>query len=171
METRAQAKFVRMSPRKVRLVVDLIRHMGIEEARHQLMFLKKDAAKPVLKVLESAIANATNNHKMDASALQIKEARVDEGPTLHRFTPRAQGRATAIRKRMSHITIVLTDGKDAPASPKATAKATPKSEAKEENKTAKKTPEKKSAAKKTAVKKAPAKKPAAKKTTKKTSSK
>ncbi len=111
METKAVAKYIRISPRKVRLVVDLIRNMDIESARHQLMFLQKGASKPVLKVLESAIANAKQNQKMDASTLAIKEAFVDEGPTFHRFMPRAQGRATAIRKRMSHITIVLTDGK------------------------------------------------------------
>jgi large subunit ribosomal protein L22 len=109
MQAQAIAKYVRMSPRKVRLVVNLIRNMSIKEARHQLLFLQKDATDPVLKVLESAIANAVNNHGMKAENLRIMKAFVDEGTKFHRFTPRAQGRATPIRKRMSHITIVVGD--------------------------------------------------------------
>lgn len=110
MNTKATAKFIRISPRKVRLVVDLVRGLSIEEARNQLTFSSKLAAKPVLKVLNSAVANAENNENVDTTAFVIKEAFVDEGPTIKRFTPRAQGRATMIRKRMSHITISVGPG-------------------------------------------------------------
>lgn len=107
MNVKARAKFIRMSPRKVRYVVDLVRGLDLEEARHQLMFSKKLASKPVLKVLESAVANATNNHKLDVSNFIVVSAMVDDGPTMHRFRPRAHGRASAIRKRMSHIQIEI----------------------------------------------------------------
>jgi large subunit ribosomal protein L22 len=112
MKVHAKAKYIRISPRKTRLVVDLIRGLSIEEARGQLKFSLKAAAKPILKTLNSAIANAEHNNKVKLADLSIAEAYVDEGPTFHRFKPRAQGRATKIRKRMSHITIVLTDGMD-----------------------------------------------------------
>lgn len=96
-----------MAPRKVRLLVDLIRGMKTQDAVNQLYFSKKSAAKPVLKLLQSAIANAKHNHEMNEDTLVIKTVYVDGGNTLHRFTPRAMGRATPIRKRTAHITLVL----------------------------------------------------------------
>ncbi len=107
MNVKAKARFIRMSPRKTRLLVGLIRGRSVAEARKQLQFSQKDAATPVLKLLNSAVANAEHNFKLDTSAMVVKEAFVDEGPVMYRYTPRAQGRATPIRKRMSHITIVI----------------------------------------------------------------
>lgn len=106
---RAQAKYVRSSPRKARLVVDHIRGKSVEEARAILAHTPRAAAVPVLKVLESAIANAEHNHELLPEELRIHQAMVDEGPTIKRFRPRALGRATKIRKRTSHITINLTN--------------------------------------------------------------
>jgi ribosomal protein L22 len=108
---RAQAKYVRSSPRKARLVVDHIRGKSVEEARAILAHTPRAAAVPVLKVLESAIANAEHNHELLPEELRIHQAMVDEGPTIKRFRPRALGRATKIRKRTSHITINLTNTK------------------------------------------------------------
>lgn len=107
LEVKAQAKFQRISPRKVRLVVGLLRNLSISQARSQLSSLQKGSASTVLKVLESAVANAVNNNKLSADNLVIIRAFVDGGPTLKRWTPRAFGRASAIRKRTSHITIVV----------------------------------------------------------------
>ena len=107
MEVKAKAKHVRMSPRKVRLVADIIREMRVAPALNQLYFLHKRATVPVKKVIESAIANAEHNYELDKNNLYIKEITVDEGRTLHRFMPRAYGRATPIRKRTSHINVVL----------------------------------------------------------------
>ncbi|MDG1949905.1 MAG: 50S ribosomal protein L22 [bacterium] len=107
MEVKAKARYIRMSPRKVRLVVDLIRGLDVQGAQAQLSFSKKAAAEPVLKLLNSAIANATNNFKMNGDDLYVKTIMVDGGPTLKRWRPRAFGRAGAIRKRTSHINIVL----------------------------------------------------------------
>lgn len=98
-----------MAPRKTRLLVALVRGMQVAEARRQLAFSAKDAATPVLKVLNSAVANATNNLKLDPDKLFVKEAFVNEGPSFVRFTPKAHGRATPIRHRLSHITIVVSD--------------------------------------------------------------
>lgn len=109
MEVKAKARYVRMSPRKVRLVIDVVRNMAVDEARVQLKFMNKRAARPVLKLLESAIANAEHNFKLNRDDLFIKEIYADQGPTLHRFRPRAFGRASAIRKRSSHISIILAD--------------------------------------------------------------
>jgi large subunit ribosomal protein L22 len=110
MKVQAKAKFIRISPRKTRLLVDLIRGMSIQEARAQLQVSRKLAATPVLKCLNSAVANAQNNFNQDVSNYKVVEAYVDEGPTISRFRQRAQGRAAAIRKRMSHITIAVGDG-------------------------------------------------------------
>ena len=99
-----------MSPRKIRQVVDLIRGRGVEESLQTLHFVKRAATVPVEKTLRSAIANFFNTKEgaqFEASDLYVKEAFVDEGPTLKRFMPRAMGRATMVRKRMSHITIVV----------------------------------------------------------------
>lgn len=102
-----------MAPRKTRLLVALVRGRSVLEARRQLTFSQKNAAEPVLKVLNSAVANATNNLKLDPSTLVVAKAWVDEGPSFFRYTPRAQGRATPIRHRMSHIHIVVEAQGDA----------------------------------------------------------
>ncbi len=111
MEVRAIAKFIRMSPRKVRLVTGLISRLPIAAARTQLQFVTKAARLPVLKVLNSAVANAVNNFKLEEKDLRVKSATVDGGPVLKRWRARAMGRAAPIRKRTSHITIILTDEK------------------------------------------------------------
>lgn len=104
---RAQAKYVRSSARKARLVCDHIRGKSVEEARAILAFTPRAVARDWSKVLESAIANAEHNNELDLEDLFIKAAHADEGPTLKRFRPRAMGRATPIRKRTSHLTILL----------------------------------------------------------------
>ena len=114
MEARAQARYVRVTPMKARRVVDLIRGLTAADAQAVLRFAPQDASEPVGKVLDSAIANATNNHNLNPDSLVVSEAYVDEGPTMRRFRPRAQGRAYRIRKRTSHITVVL-ESVDAPA--------------------------------------------------------
>ncbi|MBT3816988.1 MAG: 50S ribosomal protein L22 [Candidatus Magasanikbacteria bacterium] len=108
MQTTATLKYFRTAPRKVRLLVDMVRGKKVEDALVQLQFSKKSAAKPVRKLIESAVANAIHNHKMDKESLVISSAFVNEGPTQKRWQPRAFGRAFVIRKRTSHITIVLT---------------------------------------------------------------
>jgi ribosomal protein L22 len=105
---RAQAKYVRSSARKARLVCDHIRGKSVEEARAILAFTPRAVARDWSKVLESAVANAEHNHELDGDRLLVKAAHADEGPTLKRFRPRAMGRATPIRKRTSHLTILLT---------------------------------------------------------------
>ena len=106
---RAVAKFVRVSPSKVQQVVNLIRGKEAEEAEHILDFSVKGAARKVSKVLKSAIANAERNHNMSRDNLIVSEAFADQGPTLKRIRPRAMGRASKIKKRTSHITIVLRE--------------------------------------------------------------
>jgi ribosomal protein L22 len=105
---RAQAKYVRCAPRKARLVVDHIRGRSVADARAILTHTPRAAARDVLKLLESAVANAENNHELDADDLVVRKVYVDEGPTLKRYRPRALGRATRIRKRTSHMTIQLS---------------------------------------------------------------
>jgi large subunit ribosomal protein L22 len=105
---RASARYARVTPQKARRVVDLIRGLPAAEAQALLRFAPQAASETVGKVLDSAIANAGNNHEMDTAGLVITEAYVDEGPTLKRFRPRAQGRAYRIRKRTSHITVVVS---------------------------------------------------------------
>ena len=112
MQAKAVAKTVRIAPRKARMVVDLIRGKQVGEAVAILKHTPKAVSPIVEKVLNSAIANAEHNYDMDAESLLIKEAYVDEGPTLKRFRPRAQGRASQINKRTSHITIVLSEKKE-----------------------------------------------------------
>lgn len=107
MEARAQARFVRVTPMKARRVVDLVRGLPVAEAQAILRFAPQSASEPVGKVLKSAVANAVNNDGLNEDALVVVEARVDDGPTMKRFRPRAQGRASRIRKRTSHITIVV----------------------------------------------------------------
>ena len=109
MEVQAKLRFVRVAPRKAQLVADLIRRKGSEEALNILTFTKKGAAKIIIKLLKSAIANATQKKTIDIDRLYVKKIAVDQGPTLKRFQPRAMGRATTIRKRSSHITIILDE--------------------------------------------------------------
>ena len=109
----ATAKYVRMAPRKVRLVVDQIRNKSVSQALELLQFAEVAAAVPVEKVLRSAVANAENNNNLRANNLYIAEAYVDEGPTLKRIRPRAKGSASRINTRTSHITIVVAPRKEA----------------------------------------------------------
>jgi large subunit ribosomal protein L22 len=104
---RAQARFVRVTPQKARRVIDLIRGMSATEAQALLRFAPQAASEPIGKVLDSAIANASNNYNLDPRTLVVSQAFVDEGPTMKRFRPRAQGRASQILKRTSHITVVV----------------------------------------------------------------
>jgi large subunit ribosomal protein L22 len=115
MEARAKARYVRITPRKARRVVDLIRGMPADQAQAALAFAPQSASDPVGKVLASAIANAGQTRPVDAASLVVSRAWVDEGPTLKRFRPRAQGRGYRILKRTSHITVIVSDG-GAPAS-------------------------------------------------------
>jgi large subunit ribosomal protein L22 len=103
----AQVRYVRLTPMKARRVVDVIRGMKADEALTLLRFAPQAASEPVSKVLASAVANAENNKQLNPATLWVSEAYVDEGPTLKRFRPRAQGRAARIRKRTSHITVVV----------------------------------------------------------------
>jgi ribosomal protein L22 len=105
---RAQARYVRTSARKARLVCDHIRGKSVEEARAILDFAPRAAARDWSKLLESAVANAEHNHELVGDELRIKDAHADEGPTLKRYRPRAMGRATRIRKRTAHLSITLT---------------------------------------------------------------
>jgi large subunit ribosomal protein L22 len=108
MEARAKARYVRVTPRKARRVVDLIRGMPATDAQAVLQFAPQSASDPVGKVLASAIANAEQG-QLDADSLVVSRAWVDEGPTLKRFRPRAQGRGYRINKRTSHITVIVSD--------------------------------------------------------------
>ena len=103
----AQARYVRMTPMKCRRVIDLVRGMPVDEALDVLRFAPQAASEPVGKVVASAAANAEHNKHLQRADLFIAQAYVDEGPTLKRFRPRAQGRAYRIRKRTSHITVVV----------------------------------------------------------------
>jgi large subunit ribosomal protein L22 len=107
MEVKAKAKHIRMSPRKVRLVADAVRGLGAEKALEQLRFINKKAVLPVAKLINSAIASAENNYELEKDNLFIKEIRIDEGVTIKRWMPRARGRATPLRKRTSHINLIL----------------------------------------------------------------
>jgi large subunit ribosomal protein L22 len=109
MEVKARLRFARISPRKARLVADLVRGKRSEEALNILSFTKKASAKILIKLLKSAIANATQKKTIDIDRLYVKQIMVDQGPTMKRFQPRALGRATTIRKRTSHINIVLDE--------------------------------------------------------------
>ena len=120
----AQAKYVRMTPMKCRRVVDLVRGLPVQDALDILRFAPQAASEPVAKVIASAAANAENNKQLDPASLFISTAYVDEGPTLKRFRPRAQGRAFRIRKRTSHITVVVESVVAAAAAPATTSTAT-----------------------------------------------
>jgi large subunit ribosomal protein L22 len=122
MEVKASLRNIQTAPRKVRLVADLIRGASVSDAKAQLQLSTKKVAKPMMKLVDSAIANATHNHSLNPDTLTIKSIRVDHGRTLKRYRPRAFGRAGLIRKRASHIFLVL-EGEEM-AKPK---KAAPKS--------------------------------------------
>jgi large subunit ribosomal protein L22 len=104
----ASARFVRVAPRKARLVADQVRGLPIDDARALLRFNSRGAARDIIKLIDSAAANAEANHELVADDLLIKDIHVDEGPTLRRYRPRALGRATRINKRTSHIAVALT---------------------------------------------------------------
>ncbi len=103
----ATARYVRITPMKARRVVDMVRGMAVDDALALLQFAPQSASETVYKVLESAIANAEGTEGLSANSLVVSVARVDEGPTMKRWRPRAQGRATRINKRTSHITLVV----------------------------------------------------------------
>lgn len=109
MESKAVARYIRMSPQKVRLVADLIRGKKVQEARNTLLYTRKYAAGIVATVLKSAVANAAQNPNIDENVLYVKEVFVDQGPSLKRWRARAQGRAAGIKKRTSHITVILDE--------------------------------------------------------------
>ena len=108
-EARAKLSYARISPRKVKIVIDLIRNKSVGDALAILKFTPKAAAELVEKLLKSAIANAENNHNMDVEKLYVAEIFANQGPILKRVQPRAQGRAFRINKRTSHITVVLKE--------------------------------------------------------------
>lgn len=195
-EAIATAKFIRISPTKARQVVDLIRGRHVDDARRVLRFTERGPSPTVAKVLESAVANAEHNRELPTDELIVTRAWVDEGPTLRRFRPRAMGRATRIRKRTCHISVVVGRAEEIVAELRqtvsggtasktsrrrtaggesdepTTAKKTTAKKTTAKKTTAKKTTEKKTTAKKTTAKKTTAKKTTAKKTTaKKTTAK
>ncbi len=112
MQAKAVAKYIRISPRKARQVIDLIRGKNIKDAYAILKFTPHKATEPINKVLKSAVANAEHNYEMDADTLFVKEAYVDVGPSLKRMKPRAMGRADIIKRRTSHITVVVSEKKE-----------------------------------------------------------
>jgi len=116
METRAVAKYVRIAPRKVRLIMDQIRGKRVGEALNLLSFAPQKSAFILKKLVNSAVANAEQNSNMDVDSLFIKRVFADEGPALKRFRPRAMGRATRIKKRTSHLTVILEESNNRPES-------------------------------------------------------
>ena len=113
MEAKAVSKFVRVSPRKARIVVDQIRGKSVMQAREVLAFTNRAVAEVVEKTLNSAVANAEHNQHANVNNLVVKSCYVDEGPTLKRYRPRAKGSASRIRKRTSHITVIVSNGEEA----------------------------------------------------------
>ncbi|MEM0530291.1 MAG: 50S ribosomal protein L22 [Candidatus Pararuminococcus gallinarum] len=109
MEARAYLRYARIAPRKVQIVLDLIRNKPVDEAMAILKYTPKAACEPLQKLLKSAVANAENNNNMDRNNLFVAECFVTPGPTLKRIRPRAQGRAFSIKKRTSHMTLVLRE--------------------------------------------------------------
>jgi large subunit ribosomal protein L22 len=105
---RASSRYVRVAPRKARLIADQVRGLHIDQARALLQFSPRSAAHDIGKLIESAASNAENNHDLDADEMRVAEITVDEGPTLKRYRPRALGRATPIHKRTSHIAVALS---------------------------------------------------------------
>jgi len=123
MEVKASLKHLRMSPRKIRLVIDVVRKMPVDKALDQLRFVNKLAAEIVVKLIKSAIANAVNTYNLERDNLYIKEIRSDEGVMLKRWMPRAHGRATSIRKRGCHVSLTLGEIKDSGKKDKKVVKA------------------------------------------------
>lgn len=111
MKAKAKLNYLRIAPRKVRLVADSIRGKSVEEAKNLLTFSTKKPTKSIQKLLSSAVSNATNNLEMDKNSLYISKITVDEGPKLKRWRPRARGRADVIQKKTSHVTLVLEERK------------------------------------------------------------
>jgi len=109
METKAVAKYIRISPQKARLVADVVRGQDVESAITTLRFMPRKAARILRKVVESAVANAEQMETIDVDTLYVKEIQINGGPMLKRFRPRAMGRATRILKRTSHITVVVDE--------------------------------------------------------------
>lgn len=159
----AKARFVRVSPRKARRVIDLVRGRSVADALDILRWAPQAASEPVAKVIASAAANAQNNNGMDPSTLVVATVYADEGPTAKRIRPRAQGRAFRIRKRTSHITVVV---ESRPAKDQRSAKSTRARRAEASKAAAKKAPATKAPASKAPAKKAAAKAPAKKATPK-----
>ena len=166
MEAKAVAKYVRMSSSKLKPVADLVRGKDLAEALTILKFTPGKGSELVEKVVQSAAANAENNHEMNKDALYVAEISANQGPTMKRWRPGAQGRAGMILKRTSHINVVLKERENAKAVKAETAPAKEEEKSEAES-TAKKTAGEKADAKKTESKKSEAKKPAAKKTAKK----
>jgi large subunit ribosomal protein L22 len=169
----AKARFVRISPTKARRVIDLVRGKSVDEALHILRWAPQAASEPVAKVIASAAANAQNNEGLDPSTLVVATVYADEGPTAKRIRPRAQGRAFRIRKRTSHITVIVESrpskgergaGRSASAARARRAQGSKAAAAKTAPATKASGAESKAPAKKAPAKKAPAKKAAAKKT-------
>jgi large subunit ribosomal protein L22 len=156
----AVARFVRVSPTKARRVIDLVRGKSVSEALDILRWAPQAASEPVAKVIASAAANAQNNNGLDPSTLVVATVYADGGPTAKRIRPRAQGRAFRIRKRTSHITVIVESrpGKDGRGSQSASATRARRAQA---SKAAGTAPAKKAPAKKAAAEKAPAKKASA----------
>ena len=164
----AKARFVRVSPSKARRVIDLVRGKSVADALDILRWAPQAASEPVAKVIASAAANAQNNNGLDPSTLVVATVYADDGPTAKRIRPRAQGRAFRIRRRTSHITVVVESrpSKDARGSQSASATRARRAQASKAaagNAPAKKAPAKKAPAKKAAADKAPAKKATAEK--------
>jgi large subunit ribosomal protein L22 len=155
----AKARFVRVSPRKARRVIDLVRGRSVADALDILRWAPQAASEPVAKVIASAAANAQNNNGLDPSTLVVATVYADEGPTAKRIRPRAQGRAFRIRKRTSHITVVL---ESRPAKDQRSATSTRARRAEASKAAAKKAPATKAPATKSPTKKAAAKAPAKK---------
>jgi large subunit ribosomal protein L22 len=161
----AKARFVRVSATKARRVIDLVRGKSVEEALSILRWAPQAASEPVAKVIASAAANAQNNEGLDPSTLVVATVYADEGPTAKRIRPRAQGRAFRIRKRTSHITVIV-ESRPSKEERGGRSASTARARRAQGSKAAaaKKAPATKAAAKKATAEKAPAKKAAAKKT-------
>jgi large subunit ribosomal protein L22 len=155
----AKARFVRVSPRKARRVIDLVRGRSVADALDILRWAPQAASEPVAKVIASAVANAQNNNGLDPATLVVATVHADEGPTAKRIRPRAQGRAFRIRKRTSHITVVV---ESRPAKDQRSATSTRARRAEASKAAAKKAPATKAPATKSPAKKAAAKAPAKK---------
>jgi large subunit ribosomal protein L22 len=133
LEVRAEAKWVRISPRKARLVAEHIRGRSVPEARSVLAFTPREAARELDKVLRSAVANAESQHQLSDERLYVSAAYVDEGPTMKRWRPRARGRLGRIKKRTCHITVKVAEipGQEAPAKKRAARATAPQQQAEE----------------------------------------